>query len=346
MNIKEFIKRNDTQNQFEVLKNSFSQVEKAWSNKINLGNIEGAKINSVLIAGLGGSAIGGDLLLNLFESELKIPVTVIRNYFLPTYINESTLVIAVSYSGDTEETISALKQSINSNCKIICISSGGKIEKISREKNLNYISIPPGFQPRYALWIIFFTLLKIFHLLNLIPDLDNFVLKITDLLKRKAAEYSANNNRAAALAEMILGYIPVIYSAAGYSTALGIRFKTQINENSKMHAFQNNIPAMNHNEIIGWETHTSSRAEFIVINLLDDSYSDRIKKRFLITSELISQSGTQIINLESDEKEFRIRMIDLLYLCDWISYYLGVLGNYEPSSIENIKYLKKNLAEN
>jgi glucose/mannose-6-phosphate isomerase len=344
MLIKEYVSKYDPQNQFEVLKNTYRQIEFAWQNKIDLSALKGKSFSTIIISGLGGSAISGDLLQNFLGTELKIPFIVNRNYSLPDFANEKTLLVISSYSGNTEETIEVLKVGIKKGCKIVAVTTGGIIGKLAMENNIPLIKLKEGFQPRYALGVSFFSLLKVFQELNFIPDQGAVVNKIISLWKTKGVELSKDDNIAYKIASEILGFIPVIYSAADMTSAVGYRLKCQLNENSKLHAFHSMIPESNHNEIIGWETFWENQFNAKVINILDRDYNPQVKKRFKITSELINKSKSNVINIESNESDFKIRLMGMIYLCDWISYYVGILRGKDPSEIENIDFLKKHLS--
>lgn len=341
MKIIDFVKKYDPQNQFDVLINSYQQIEFAWNNTFDLKNTKIDGIRNIVISGLGGSAISADLIKNFLISELSLPVIVNRNYMLPKFVNEHTLFIASSYSGNTEETISSLKQAIDIGCKIICITTGGEVEAIAKKNNIQVIKLQTGYQPRYALGLSFFSLLKVFQQINLIDDHTSIVEKIKMLWKDKGEKFSEDENQAYRIAESIVGFIPVIYSVSDLTNSVGYRFKCQLNENSKLHAFHHEIPEMNHNEIIGWETYQEKKFNAKIINIIDPSYHPQIKKRFQILSDIFKKSGVELLNIESNETDFKIRLMDLIYLLDWISYYVGVLRGYDPSEIDNIHTLKK-----
>jgi len=343
MKIYELIETFDLQNQFQVLVDSYKQIEYAWDNEFDLLHMQDSKYNLVVIAGMGGSAIIGDLIPDFLVDELRIPFIVNRSYSLPDFMDENSLVIISSYSGNTEETISVFEESLKRKCKIAAITSGGQVKKICDKKSLCCINIPAGYQPRYALGLSFFSLLKLFQQLGIIKNQDNIVKQISSLWKKKGEEYSIEENRALSIASELTGFLPIIYSAAQLTSAAGYRFKCQLNENSKLHAFSNVIPEMNHNEIIGWETFEEKKLFTKVITLSDSDYHPQIKKRFKITSELAKQSGVEIINIESKEKNRKVRLFDLIYLCDWISYYLALLRNHDPSEISYIDELKNRL---
>jgi len=344
MQIKEYVSKYDPENQFNVLIDSYKQIEYAWENKFDLAQVSGNKFSSIIVTGLGGSAISGDLIQNFLKDELNIPYSVNRNYSLPAFADENTLLIASSYSGNTEETISVLNEAIRRNCKIVAITTGGKVGQIAKDNSIPVVNLQKGFQPRYSLGLSFFSLLKVLQHLEIIKDQTNFVNTIISNWKNKGEEFSKDDNYAFNIASELVGFIPIIYSSADQTSAAGYRFKSQINENSKLHAFHHSIPEYNHNEIIGWETQTEKQFHVKVLNLIDKIYHPQIKKRFEITSELIRKTNTEIINIESTEDEFKVRLMEMVYLCDWISYYLGVLRGKDPSEIENINILKNRLA--
>mgnify|MGYP001579265683 FL=1 len=342
MNLQEMISHYDVHNQFKVLTDSYEQVEYAWNNKFSVSSIKTSKIKNIILTGLGGSAIGGDLLQNYLRTEMKYPYTVNRNYELPPYANENTLVIASSYSGNTEETISALNQAIKKKCQIVCISTGGKIEEIAMKKKIPFAKLLKGYQPRFALWINFFTLLKIVHSLKLVPSQTKNVKQVVELLKRKGVEYSKESNAALNLAEQMLGFIPLIYAVSDYTSVVGTRIKGQFNENAKHHAFFGYLPELDHNEILGWEGYKSTM-NLKLINILDEGYHAQVKKRYELTSEMVRKAGAEVINLSSSEANAKLRLVDLIYLGDWATFYHAVLREFDPASIDSINYLKAHL---
>jgi glucose/mannose-6-phosphate isomerase len=344
MKITDFVKKYDLQNQFEVLINSYKQIEYAWNNTFSLGSLKRKKFNSIVVTGLGGSAISADLMQNFLSGELKLPLIVNRNYYLPGFFNEKTLLIVSSYSGNTEETISVFKEALKKTSNIICITTGGVIEKTAISQNIAVVKLLTGFQPRYALGLSFFSLLKVLQELEVINNQTGTVKKIIKLWKESGEKFSSEENYAFKLAEKIIGHIPIIYSTSDLTASVGYRLKCQFNENSKLHAYANQIPELNHNEIVGWESFSEKQLNAVLINVLDKNYHPQIKKRLQITSEIASKNKIDILNLESSQKEFKVRLMDLIYLGDWITYYTAILRGYDPSEINNIDYLKKKLS--
>ena len=341
MKINNFIDKYDTENQFKVLQDSYKQISGAWNNTVELSGIKGIKFSSIVFCGLGGSAISGDLLVDYLSGELPIPFNVVRGYNIPSFVNQDTLLIISSYSGNTEESISCFDQALKKNCKIVAVTSGGKIEAEAKKNKIPLVKIESGFQPRYALGLSFFSLLRVMQELEFINEEKNVKI-ITDLWQSRGEEYSTENNAAVKLAEQLTGFIPVIYSAEFLSSA-GYRFKSQLNENSKLHAFHNNIPEMNHNEIIGWESYKEKILHSKIIYLLDKDYHPQNLKRFNILRKILSNQKLDILTLESGEKDKKVRIMDLIFLCDWITFYTAVLRGYDPSEIDYIHKMKKSL---
>jgi glucose/mannose-6-phosphate isomerase len=338
---KDFIKKFDTQNQYQVLQDSYKQLKEAWDYKIDLSQLGKNKFSSIVFCGLGGSAISGDLLSDYLSEELRIPMIVVRGYNLPSFVNKESLVIISSYSGNTEETISCIKQAVIKKSKIVVITSGGMIGDIASSNNIPFIKISGGLQPRYALGLSFFSLLKIFQELGLADESSN-TKKIIDLWQKKGSEFSTENNIAIKTAEQIIGFIPVIYSSE-YLSSTGYRLKSQFNENGKLHAFQHNIPEMNHNEIIGWESYKEKQFLVKVIYLIDKEFHPQNLRRFEILKEMISEQNVEVITLTSSEENKKVRIMDLIFLADWISFYTSVLRGFDPSEIDFIHRMKQRL---
>jgi len=342
MNIIELIKKYDSQNQLEVLQNTFKQITFAWEHKIDVSSLKKKKISSIVFCGLGGSAISGDLLNDYLSGELSYPFIVVRGYNLPSFVNAETLVIISSYSGNTEETISCFEQAITKKCNIAVITSGGKVGEIAQKNNIPIIKLKSGFQPRYALGQGFISLLKLMQELGFTNEEKN-VETITNLWKKRANAYSSDNSRAIQIASELVGIVPVIYSAEFLSSS-AYRFKSQLNENSKLHAFVNLIPEMNHNEIIGWESHKEKQFFTKVIFLIDKEYNPKNLKRFEILLQILNENKIEVLTISSDIENKKVRIMDLTFLFDWITFYLSIMRGFDPSEIDFIHRMKQHLS--
>ncbi len=343
------IKLIDRSNMYDVLKNFDSQLTGAIeiSKRINIPE-EFKKVKKIIISGLGGSAIGGDLLRSYLNYEIKVPVYINRNYFLPAFAGEDTLVIISSYSGNTEESLSSYEDARKKNCMIACISSGGNLGMLAERNGNLLVKVPGGYQPRCALGYSFIPMLFIIQNLELIIDKTSELVNLVDAIASKSRMYSdlkENDNPALTIAKRLQGKIPVIYSSNDLLDIVNLRWRCQINENAKMLAYGNLLPEMNHNEIVGWEINPEILKNLAVIFLVDNEDFERVKKREEITKELVKQFAGLIFEISSECNTRLERIIDLVYLGDWVSFYLAVLNKVDPTPIEKINILKTKLTE-
>lgn len=345
MEAKDFVKNHDPENLFQTLVDTRKQIEYAWNRELDLAALEGVPFENVVVTGLGGSAIAGDLMADFLGDDLALPWRVNRDYRLPAFVNEKTLVVVSSYSGDTEETVSALEDAVAKGAKIVCVTSGGAVAETAKAKGLPLVELPKGFQPRYALGASFFSLLKILEALNVAPPSGALVEEIRALWKRRGEEYAEAPNRAFDVAAALIGKTPAIYSVVGVTEAAGMRFKGQLNENAKTLAFHAPFPEMNHNEIVGWETVRGEQSALVPIYLPDADAHPRTLLRFEIVERIVGKSGVESMTLQGEGEDRRVRLMDLVYLLDWVSYWLAVLRGYDPGEIDNIMALKKELSE-
>ncbi len=335
----------DPGNLFEVLRDSYKQIEHAWHRTVDLGVCKKNAMRSILVSGMGGSAISGDVVRNFLQEELKLPFFVNRGYGLPPWVDGSTLVILSSYSGNTEETISVFRKAMNTGANIICLTTGGIIKELAREGGFPVIDLQPGFQPRYALYNSFFSLLKILQELSIIPSQDGVINQVIRDMQEQGTFYVKEGNPAQGIAERIGDKVPVVYTVADSTDSLGMRFKGQLNENSKIHAFHNILPEMNHNEIIGWEQWDRDRTPMVAFHIRDKDDHPRVVRRFRIMETIFREIGLDVIRLESDKDSLKRRIWDLIYLTDWISYFYAVQKGRDPGEIDYIHRLKREMSD-
>lgn len=345
----ESVKRFDPTGMLSLIETFPVQVQEAVEigKKADLGDLkkEAQNFNSLIFLGMGGSAIGGDLARAVFANELKIPMLVNREYHLPAFVNEKTLVIASSYSGNTEETIAALNEAKEKKAKILCITTGGKLAEIARANNYPLIAIPGGISPRAALGYSFFPVLVVFYRLGFIGDKSEAVEETIKLLKEMKTELSlaTPGNPAETLARKLYDRIPLIYGSEGFRGVVASRWKGQINENSKHLAFWNAFSELNHNETVGWENPNLTREIHLVI--LRDNEDVRMKKRIEVTSEIIRPHVHGITEVSSRGVSDIARMFSLIYFGDFVSWYLAMLNRADPTPVKVIDHLKKELAK-
>lgn len=309
--------------------------------------IDSSKIANVAYFGMGGSGIVGDLLNDVLYDELKVPMSVTRSYLAPGYCSEGTLVIASSYSGNTEETLSALEQAHKSGAQIVAITSGGRMADLAKENGWSIITVPEGFMPRQALGVMFFPLYHLLGGLGLLSeykeDLDSFIKFIADLSSKNNYPSVDSHVLSMDLARTVQNKIPVIYSTAPYLRTVSRRWQNQIHENAKSLAFANVIPEMNHNEIVGWELDEKLLKDLIVIFLENENPLPRIRPRIELSKKLIKKRGVKVIDIYSKGECILERVFSLVVLGDWMSYYLALNYKKDPATIRNIDFLKQEM---
>ena len=306
------------------------------------------RVKNVVTTGMGGSAIGGDILRSLFSSVCSVPIVVNRNYTVPGFVDEDTLFIAASYSGNTEETLSAFSEAVKRKSKIVSISSGGQLESLSREMNIPHFLIPEnGMQPRCAFGYLFIPMMIFLSRLGFIPDQSSDMDGVIDLLSSTASKLfpsvPTEDNQAKQIAQEVFDKLPVIYASQNQFDIVAMRWKGQFNENAKMMAFYNVIPEMNHNEIVGWGIPENITRRCVVIFIYDDADFPKIKERMNITRDLIAAEGVQVITVQSQGRSPLARALYSIYLGDFASYYLAILNGVDPTPISRIDLFKSML---
>ncbi|MFI5201949.1 MAG: bifunctional phosphoglucose/phosphomannose isomerase [Candidatus Kapaibacterium sp.] len=299
----------------------------------------------IIVLGMGGSAIGADLV----RSYLSGSFIVNRSYDLPKFANPQSLIIATSYSGNTEETLSAFEQAVERKLPILCITTGGTLGRRAKELNLPVISQPPGFQPRAALAYSFVPILLLIEKLgragstDLRVSLEKAAALLDTLAERYGYGHLDDNNAAFKLAGEIAHRIPVVYAASDFE-ALTLRWRGQIQENAKHVAFSNVLPEMNHNELEGWAHPIDLIQHFSVIFLrsLKDEH-ERVTKRFVAMKDVFRSKQVDVIELSAEGETRLERMMSLIALADWTSLYLALFAGIDPTAIAAIEMLKQKM---
>jgi len=298
-------------------------------------------VKKVVFCGMGGSAIAGDIINAVACENSGVPCFVNRDYTLPLYVDRETLAVIVSYSGNTEETLSVLEQAQKKGSSLMCISSNGEIEKIAGTKNIPYLKIPGGFPPRCAMGYLFFPCYKIMSMFKIVPELN---IRIFNLIHRWSDTLcpESRTNIAKDIASKFHDRVPLIYSSSRLFPAI-IRWKTQIAENSKSFAFVNVFPEMNHNEIMSWRYPEWFTRKTIPVFIDSDKDHARIKLRFEITREIVSHVNPDIVDIKTEGESLLEEIFYLVLLGDWVSFYLAILNDSDPTEISGIDLLKKKM---
>ena len=315
--------------------------------KVDLTAFAGYEIYNILLCGMGGSAIGGDLLRAYLFDELPIPMYINRDYDIPGFVDEHTLVIGSSYSGNTEESISSFMKAKDRGALLFAISTGGKLIGIANSLGVPYLKIPSGLPPRAALGYSFIPLLGVFIRLGYARDHWADIKSTARLLKNRAEKFSPSvpDNPAKKLATRIFGKLPLIYSSTRYFDVVGTRFRGQINENAKMLAYSSLLPEMNHNELVGWKHLFEFGKQLVPVFLTDKDDNPRVRYRMELTSDIMRRLGVEPIFLESQGESLLERIFSLIQLGDFASYYLAILAREDPRPVKIIDYLKTRLKE-
>ena len=297
------------------------------------------EIRNVLICGLGGSGIGGAIVNDIVSPKAKIPITATKDYSIPNFVNEHTLVIANSYSGNTEETLYALQKCQAKGAEIAVITSGGSLKTIAEEQNYNKLIIPSG-QPPRAMFGYAFT--ELFYLLNHYGIIDDsFKSDFQKAIHLLDTEKSDIQNRAKDLAKKMHKQTPVIYVANGFE-GVAVRFRQQINENSKMLCWHHVVPEMNHNELLGWRTNVNDLA---VVYFRNKSDYERNQIRMDINKKVISKYTENITEIWSKGNSLIENSLYHIHLGDWASWYLSEMNNVDAIEIDVINFLKGELSK-
>jgi glucose/mannose-6-phosphate isomerase len=299
----------------------------------------GLEISNVLITGLGGSGIGGSIIAQLTDQEIKVPVVVNKDYFLPAWVDRNTLVIVSSYSGNTEETLSALQIALERGSRVVCVTSGGKILDIAKERGLDHIIIPGGMPPRACLAYSFTQLFYILHGFGLIGNAFRDDLEASIHFLDHEEEHICSE--AYYLAEKLHKKVPVIYSQANYE-GVCVRFRQQINENSKMLCWHHALPEMNHNELVGW---TQPNDKLAVIFFRNEDDYERTRKRMELTKEIVTKYTPYVFDVVSKGKTQLQRSLYLIHFGDWVSWYLSEIRNIDATEVRVIDFLKGELSK-
>ncbi|WP_306641302.1 bifunctional phosphoglucose/phosphomannose isomerase [Sanyastnella coralliicola] len=316
------------------------QLDLAWKNAdLTTFQTEGKEISNLVISGLGGSGIGGKIISQLIQDSAKVPVIINNDYTLPAFVDTKTLVVISSYSGNTEETVSAMNLALDKGAQVSCITSGGQVHDMAKQHGLNAIVVPGGQPPRSQFG---YSAISLIRTLVAYEIIDASVFASAERLGgflRDSQEQIIN--RASKLADFIQGHIPIIYSETK-NEGVAIRWRQQINENSKLLCWHHVYPEMNHNELVGWE---SGDDRFCVLMLRSADDHPRSVHRMNITAEIIRSKGAKVEDIQAEGSTRLEQIFDLIHLGDWLSLIVAENNDVDPVIITNIDFLKNELSK-
>lgn len=352
LNDVEKIRSNDPSNMYNCIFDFPEQLANAhklvggW--KINAG--EFPDVRNIVLIGMGGSAIGGDLARSLLAQTLLVPFEIRRNYTLPEYVDDETLVIASSYSGNTEETLSALEDALERKSMIVALSTGGHLEEVARLSGIPILTLPSGLQPRAALAYSFVPILAFLEKVGLATGISDQVATASQSLVTFRDAYiedrPVDDNPAKRMAARIHRKMPVIYGGPSLTDSVALRWKGQMCENGKNLAFANIYSEFNHNELTAWcDVIAPHKDHLVVIQLRDSGDHPKIKRRMDIVKGIVERVGIEVIDANSQGVGDLERMLSLVQLGDFVSYYLAILNDVDPTPVDAIETLKSALTK-
>ena len=311
--------------------------------------LKAKNIRSVVLSGLGGSAIGGDILRTMVWKSADFSMTVNRHYELPGWVGKDSLVVCSSYSGNTEETLSVFRQALAKKVPILVISSGGELLSQARKKKLPYCEVPGGLPPRAALGYSFVTLLTALECLKFLPsheaDFQETLGLLVEMSQRYGMMVPSKKNYAKQLAQFLHGRLPLLYAGQDHLDSVAVRWKCQFNENSKLVAIANVVPEMNHNEVLGF-SYPEALSNKMAVILLRHPQADhpQIRRRFEILKGILKSKTAGVREVKAEGKSLLAQMMSAIYLGDFVSVYLAYLRGIDPTPIDLIDQFKKQLS--
>lgn len=290
----------------------------------------------IIVCGMGGSGLPADILNTL--SSPGLPIIVHKDYGLLPDANASDLVICISYSGNTEETVSALQEAAAKNIPAVVIATGGELERLSRDHQLPFVKLPAGIQPRSAIGYMSGALAMLLENVGIVSMSSQFIQAAKDV----AEATPKLEAEAQVMAKKLNGKIPVVYASDRLATLAKI-WKIRFNENSKIPAFYNVFPELNHNELAGYEGIKSVTGKFHFIILKDADDHPRVQKRMELTADIAKESGADVSILATERGSLVAKFFTSAVLSDWVSYYLALERNINPTPVTVVEDFKKRL---
>jgi glucose/mannose-6-phosphate isomerase len=338
------IQQRDPGNALNVAKLQYEQASFAVEiiNKVGVTR----PIENIVIAGMGGSALAAILLKTWLKPELKMPMEIVRTYDLPAYVDQSTLFVASSYSGNTEETVSCLEQAAAKGAQVVIIASGGKLLDYAKTNNVMHVQLPSNFQPRMAMIYNLCALISMFVNFEIVSvDKFNAIRSSAEWLKAETSKWANDvpieNNYAKQLALQAVGKTAIFYGGT-LTAPVAYKWKISFNENAKNVAFCNELPEYNHNELLGWTSHPVEKP-FVVFDIVSKLEHPRILKRFEITDKLLSGMRPKAIAINLPGETDIQQLLWGSILADFVSIYVAILNGVDPTPVPIIEKLKVEL---
>jgi glucose/mannose-6-phosphate isomerase len=311
---------------------------------------QAADITNVVVLGMGGSGVIGDIVQTVGSGTLPVPVLPLKQYRTPAFVGPGTLAFAVSYSGDTEETVEMASGALDAGATVVAISRGGALAGLARSRDALHVACAPDIaMPRFALGELLAPIIVVLFRLGMMPDGHaSLVMAQQQLHLRRdqcRTEIGLGQNPARELARRIDRTIPIVYGTGALGGVAALRWKQSINENAKAPAYWNQFPELDHNEVCGWGQHGDvTRQVFTLVELRHGLEHEQLDRRVVATRELIEEAVHQVLTVEAVGDGRLAQLLDLVYLGDWTSFYVALANDVDPGPIDAITQLKQRLA--
>jgi glucose/mannose-6-phosphate isomerase len=308
------------------------------------------EIEDVVVLGMGGSGIAGDVVAAAANAALPVPVVVLKQIRVPRFVGPRTLAFAVSYSGDTDETLQMAVGALDAGARVVAVSRGGALADLARERGAVHVPCPDGYLPRAALGALLAPLFVALERIGLVPEagewLDQARGQLASRREKCLPSVAAPSNPAREIARKIGTTIPIFYGGGALGAVAAQRWKCDVNENAKAPAFWNAYPEIDHNEICGWGQHGDvTRQVFTLVELRHGFEHEQLDKRFALTRTLIEEALAQVLEVRAEGEGRLAQLLDLMYVGDWASCYLAVDHDVDPGPIDTIFQLKDALGQ-
>ncbi|HUR17701.1 MAG TPA: bifunctional phosphoglucose/phosphomannose isomerase [Acidimicrobiales bacterium] len=344
----ETAKRLDTQGIWEATASLPEQVETAAREARGVDGLPDREwVENVVVLGMGGSGIAGDILMAAAGPFMPVPVVVNKSYTLPAFVGEGTLVFAVSFSGNTEETIEAATDAAVEGARVVVVTSGGKLAKLASSWGSPVVSLPTTLpQPRTGLGAMAVPPLVMLEQIGLFPGASQWIDLAVQQLKSRRDQLEGPRSEAAEVARRIGRTIPLVHSSGALGSAAAQRWKTQINENVNAPAFWSVQPELCHNEVQGWGQHGDvTRQVMTVVMLRHDEEHPQIQRRFELVTDTIREVVAGIEEVRAEGEGELAQLFDLILFGDYVSLHLAANEGIDPGPVPTLEELKRQLGE-
>ncbi len=302
-------------------------------------------IENVVVLGMGGSGIGGNVLAAIAAPFMPVPLTVVKGYEAPSFVGDGTLCFAISCSGSTEETVEAAQAAAAAGARMVVLSSGGRLAELAASWDAPHIALPEVPMPRAAVGSVSIPALMVLEQVGLFPGASEYVAEAVGQLRRRRDELVGDDNRARRIARRIGRTMPVAYGGDALGEVAAYRFKCQVNENAKAPAFSAGVPEMCHNEICGWGQHGDiTRQVMTVVRFRHDFEHPQVTRRFELTYDVIDEVVQGVVDVTAAGEGPLAQLFDLIIQGDFVSLHLAAEAGVDPGPIPVLMELKAALA--